>query len=221
MKKVLILVEGQAEETFAREALGPYLSGRGVYPQAKLATTKRVKSGSDFKGGIVSYGKVKNDIIRLLGDTNAEVVTTMIDFYGLPDSFPGRRTMPAGSCYAQVAYLEEEFRKDINHHKFLPYLMLHEFEAMLFVAPEEIAQAFPNINKYAELTAVKAEFGSPEEIDDDPKTAPSRRIQGFFPGYQKTLDGPLIILEIGLDRIRSECPYFNYWIESLERLGTS
>ena len=221
MKKALILVEGQAEETFVREILGPYLSGRGVYPQAKLVTPKRVKSGSDFKGGIVSYGKVRNDIIRLLGDTSAEVVTTMIDFYGLPDSFPGRPTLPAGSCYDQVAFLEEAFRKDINHQKFLPYLMLHEFEAMLFVAPEKIAQAFPRINKYAELSVIKAEFESPEEIDDDPKTAPSRRIQGFFPGYQKTLDGPLIILEIGLDQIRSECPHFNDWIESVERLGTN
>ena len=216
MSKVLILVEGQTEETFVREVLAPHLAGRGVYPIARLATTKRVKSGSDFKGGIVSYGKFRNDIIRLLGDTSAALVTTMVDFYGLPMDFPGRRSMPTSSCYDQVAYLEQEIHTDIGHPRFLPYLSLHEFEAMLFVGPAKIDGAFPGTNRRAELVAIKEQFRSPEEIDDDPRTAPSKRIEAIFPGYQKPLHGPLIILEIGIEQIRAECPHFGNWLVELE-----
>ncbi len=219
MSKVLILVEGQTEETFVRDILAPYLSGHRVYPVAKLATTKRVKSGPDFKGGIVSYGKFENDIVRLLHDTSAALVTTMIDFYGLPTDFPGRRSMPPGSCYERVAYLEEEIREDINHPRFIPFLTLHEFEAMMFVAPEQIAREFSGTNMTQELSAIRAQFRSPEEIDDNPRTAPSKRLETLFPGYQKPLHGPLIILEIGIARIRNECRHFNDWLQKLECLG--
>jgi hypothetical protein len=219
MSKVLVLVEGQAEETFVRDVLYSHLSALGIYPIAKLATTKRVKSGPDFKGGITSYGKFKNDIKRLLGDTSAALVTTMIDFYGLPTSFPGRGTMPSGSCYDRVAYVEQEICKDIEHPRFLPYLALHEFEALLFVDPAKIDEAFPEANKGNELAAIKRNFKSPEEIDDDPHTAPSKRLEALFPGYEKPLHGPLVVLEIGIDQVRGECSHFNDWLAKLEELG--
>ncbi len=219
MSKVLILVEGQAEETFVRDLLTPHLSKLGVYPVAKLATTKRVKSGSNFKGGIVSYGKVKNDLLRLLSDTSAALVTTMIDFYGLPTEFPGRKRMPTGSCYVRVTHLETEFKSDINHSMFLPYLVLHEFESMMFVSPDEIAKMFPNMNVSGELIAIRSAFKSPEEINDNPNTAPSKRLEKLLPGYRKPLHGPLVMGEISLDRIRNECPHFNQWLEKLEALG--
>ncbi len=217
MKKALILVEGQTEETFIRDVLGPYLLPKTIYLQAKLATTKRVKKGPDFKGGIVSYGKMRSDLLRLLGDTSAHIVTTMIDFYGLPPDFPGKRDLPSGTGYERVTHLEEAFRQDINHPKFIPYLSLHEFEAMLFTNPEQFAQAFPDDrNRLKELAQVKAKFGSPEEIDDQPQTAPSKRILHLFPEYQKPIDGSLIILEIGINPIRQACPHFNEWLKKLE-----
>jgi hypothetical protein len=185
-----------------------------------LVTTKRLEeSGSVFKGGIVPYERFKRDIKRLLNDPSAAMVTTMIDFYGLPKNFPGRKNMPTGSCYKRVMYLEEELQKDINHHKFLPYLTLHEFEAILFVEPTRISQAFSGIGKSKELSAIRAQFKSPEEINEDPEQAPSKRLQKLFPEYQKTLHGPLVISEIGLERIRSGCPHFDAWLEKLEALG--
>ena len=54
MKRVLILVEGQTEETFVRDLLEPHLSRRGVFPVPILAKTKRTTSGQTFKGGIPS-----------------------------------------------------------------------------------------------------------------------------------------------------------------------
>ena len=91
MAKVLILVEGQTEETFVKQTLGPYLSSLGVFVVPTIIATKRIKSGPSFKGGMPSYPKVRREILRLLGDSSAALVTTMIDFYGLRTSFPGRR----------------------------------------------------------------------------------------------------------------------------------
>jgi hypothetical protein len=216
VKKVHILVEGQTEETFIRDILAPHFLERDAYLIATLATTKRVTGGPHFKGGIVSYRKLKGDVLRLLGDTSAAVVTTMIDFYGLPDDFPGRNTMPAVSCYERVAYLEKEFSKDIGDRRFLPYLALHEYEAMLFVAPEFIADALSDMAAREELNAVRAQFGSPEEIDDHPATCPSRRITSALPQYRKALHGPLIAHKIGIARIRNECRHFDRWFKELE-----
>jgi len=77
MKKVLVYVEGQTEETFIRDLLAPHLNPRGVYPIPVLARTKRTPAGRTFKGGIVSYRQVKGDIQRLLGDRSAALITTI------------------------------------------------------------------------------------------------------------------------------------------------
>jgi hypothetical protein len=217
MRWVHILVEGQTEETFVRDVLRPHLLGVGVHPNAILAATKRAKKGPHFKGGIVSYARVKSDLGRLLGDTSVDAVTTMIDFYGLPTDFPGYNTLPGGSCYQRAAHLEQALDEDIDHPKFIPYLAIHEFEAMLFAAPEQIAKLFAGEKVVAELKATRARFESPEEIDEE--CPPSRRIKEFLPGYQKALYGPLIALEIGLEGIRAECRHFSGWLEKLEALG--
>jgi hypothetical protein len=216
MKKVLILVEGQTEETFVREVLYPHCAAFDIYLSAKLATTHRVTSGPDFKGGSVSYGKIKADLKRLLQDTSATLVTTMIDFYRLPPDFPGKTTIPAAACYEQVAYLEDQFKRDIAHRRFLPYFALHEFEAMMFVSPDHIIQAFPGLKPTIcdTLRKIKTDFGNPETIND--QNPPSVRLLDLIHSYQKAWHGPLVTLEIGIDRIRAECPHFNQWLLTLE-----
>jgi len=52
MHRVLILAEGQTEERFVKDILQPHLWPFGVDPQPKIATTKRIKDGIDFKGGV-------------------------------------------------------------------------------------------------------------------------------------------------------------------------
>ena len=95
MRKVLVLVEGQTEEKFVKEVLNPHLNNYGKYLIPTLVNTKIVKSGPNFKGGIISYTQVRRDLMRLLGDTSALRVTTMFDLYGLPGEFPGRQDAPA------------------------------------------------------------------------------------------------------------------------------
>lgn len=223
MTRVLVLAEGQTEETFFRELLAPHLWDHEVYPQVVLAATKRVKSGGVFRGGIVSYAKVKSDILKLLRDRNAAAVTTMIDYNGLPKGFPGLDTRATGSCYERVAHVEADFKKDVGDHRFVPHLSLHEFEAVLFSSPGTLASIVPDARQRTtaqrELAAIRQGVGCPEEIDEDPTTAPSKRIKEHIVGFQKPLHGALVSARIGLDAIRRECPHFDRWVTWLEGAG--
>ncbi|WP_255637136.1 DUF4276 family protein [Hyalangium versicolor] len=89
MKRILILVEGQTEETFVREVLAPHLVSLGLALQPVIVVTSRLETGEKNKGGIIRFGPVKQNLLMLLGDSNAVKVTTLFDFYGLPRDFPG------------------------------------------------------------------------------------------------------------------------------------
>jgi hypothetical protein len=217
MTKVLVYVEGQTEETFIRDVLGPHLDQMNIELTPVLARTKRTASGTTYKGGIVSCGRVRPEILRLLRNTNAVLVTTMIDYYGLPDDFPGRAHVPPGTPYERVAFLEEAFRKDINHRRFLPFLTLHEFEALLFAQPDEIVKAFAKAGGAHPLIQEACSL-LPEEVDEGKDTHPTARITKHFPAYRKPLHGPLIARRIGLPTIRARCPHFDAWVRNLESL---
>ena len=79
MKKLLLLVEGQTEETFVRDVLSPHLSSFDVVVIPVLLKTKRVKSGGHFRGGVSSTRQVLGDVRLLLRDSSATVVSTLID----------------------------------------------------------------------------------------------------------------------------------------------
>ena len=217
MQKVLVLVEGQTEEKFVKEILNPHFNNHGKYLIPTIINTRIVKSGSNFKGGIVAYKQVKKDLVRLLGDTSACCVTTMFDLYGLPNEFPGRDDAPS-KPYEKVEHIEADFAQDVDHKRFLSNLILHEFEGLLFTMPAEIARALNELGKEPELTNIRTFFQNPEEINDDPKTAPSKRLKVLFPFYNKPFYGMIISKRIGLDAIRKECPHFHQWISRLENL---
>ncbi|MFP2895674.1 DUF4276 family protein [Corallococcus sp. 4LFB] len=218
MKRVLILVEGQTEETFVREVLAPHLLRLGLALIPRLVVTKYVKEGGSFKGGVPQYALVQGDLRRLLGDTGATCVTTMLDYYGLPRDFPGLATRPQGNCYTRVEHVERAFAEDITHPRFLPYLALHEFEAMVFAEPGQCSISF-STEEITKLKAIRAGVRSPEEINEHPDTAPSKRVLAISPGYQKTLHGPLAVMSIGLSIIRAACPHFAQWLSKLEALA--
>lgn len=220
MKKALILVEGLTEESFVKFVLSPHLIQRGVFPDPIIIRTKPPQgSNPAFKGGRTTWAKIKKFLLNLLNDSSASLVTTMLDYYARPGDFPGNGSLPAGSCFDRVRYLEDACRVEIGQHRFLPYLSLHEFEALLFSSPEQIALRFPNEDRSREIAAIKAQFNSPEEINDDSATAPSKLIEKLYPQYRKRVDGPIIAQNITLDPIRSECRHFNEWLIKPENLG--
>ena len=219
MKHVLILVEGQTEEAVINDVLQRHLVAHGVWPIPTILTTKRAKHGPDFKGGVSSYQRIKINIERLLADASAALVTTMIDFYALPKDCPGWKDVPAHAPRARAEHLEAAWRSDVNHPRFEPHLILHETEALIFSNPMACELSFPDSRAREALAAIGRSFSCPEDIDEGPETAPSKRILRVVPGYRKAAMGPLAIEEIGLPVIRSQCPHFDAWLRRLEALG--
>ncbi|GKW07314.1 DUF4276 family protein [Pectobacterium carotovorum] len=218
MIRVKIFVEGQTEETFVRDTLAPYFAQQGIYLNAILAQTSR-----GHKGGIVSYGKVKNQITKLCQQDKKAWVTTLIDYYGLPTDFPkvGQGKPVNGDIYSWVSDLENAFDADIAQPNFIPNFLVHEFEALLFCEPEKFADWLEDKRAIEQLNSIKLAFDSPESINNSPQSAPSKRILAAIPEYQKTLHGPLIAADIGLDTIRQQCPHFEDWLQRLEALKPS
>ena len=125
--------------------------------------------------------------------------------------------------HKKVLQLEDALKGDISHQRFIPYLQLHEFEALLLSEPSKFAVEFLNHKKPIEnLSKGRSQFDSPELIDDGLDTAPSKRIIQEIPEYEgrKPSAGPRIAHAIGLEVIRQQCPHFRQWIDCLEGLSS-
>jgi hypothetical protein len=221
-KRVLILVEGQTEERFVKDVLGPAFWEKGLFFTATILTTKRVKDGPNFKGGVTNFAKFRNDTERLLNSASGALLTTMVDYYGLPSDFPGMDSRPPhGTPIQRVTHVENAITQHFGSSaNFLPFLALHEFEAWLFSSPVELPRILAKLDKQNEFEAIRTSVATPEEINERPEFAPSKRIVNLFPAYRKTLHGPTTAGRIGLERIRSECPHFNDWMTKLEVFAT-
>jgi hypothetical protein len=217
-KRVLILVEGQTEERFVKDVLGPAFFHLELFFHPTLLVTKRVKDGPRFKGGVTSFGKFKHDAQRLLNSAGGALVTTMLDFYGLPEDFPGMESRPAqGTPIQRVTHVERAIAEAFSSPAgFVPFLALHEFEAWLFSSPTELPRVLTDGGKQGEFAAIRAAVTTPEDINERPESAPSKRITDLFPSYRKTLHGPTAAARIGLEQIRKECPHFSHWMNHLE-----
>jgi hypothetical protein len=220
MKRVLVLVEGQTEERFVKDVLSPALVGSGLVLTPTLLVTRRMKNGPDFKGGVTTFGKFENDIRRLLVRSGGALVTTMLDYYRLPDDFPGMGNRPEGSPSIRVEHVEKAIHRHFGEtQNLVPFLALHEFEAWLFSSTIELPRVMTEPEREAEFAAIRQNVNSPEEINDRPEFSPSKRILKLFPGYKKALHGPITANRIGLPRIRTECPHFNDWMRKLENFA--
>ena len=217
MKRGLVLVEDSTEEQFVNGVLQPHLWTRSsIWITPTVLNTKVVKSGPNFKGGVLSYNQVRRDIERLLQDRDAVFVTTLIDYYGLPPSFPGMATRPNGTAKQRVDHVQQAFRRSIDHDRFVPFLALHEFETWLFCdLGERVAWVYQGGDLDA-LRQVRQDVATPEDINEGYTTAPSRRVIAAFPGYQKAFHGPLAMMEMGVEAIRAQCPHFTEWLARLE-----
>ncbi len=221
MIRLHFVVEGQTEETFVNDMLAPVLSHLNIFPDVRCVQTGR-KHGKKYKGGITNYIKLKNDLRRWLkqdGHPDARF-TTMVDFYALPNDFPGyEESRKQAYLKKRIELLENRFQADIGDHRFIPYIQLHEFEALLLTEPSQFATAYPNrVLEIQQLVAIRSEFVSPEEINEGEKTCPSKRIKAILPDYNKVSAGPRIAIKIGLAKIRAENPHFNEWLNQLEQL---
>lgn len=220
MIRVHVICEGQTEEMFVNEVL----AGSFLHRQIYLVPALVGKPG--HKGGNFSYERLLTDVRnRLLGDREAWC-TTFFDFYGLPESFPGKidaigetDVNRKANCLlnAVTTQLRSKLGEDAMR-RFIPYVQMYEFEGLLFSSPHRLASAIGQIALGADFQRIRDDFDTPESINNSPVTAPSKRILGLYKSYEKPLHGSLAGIEIGLAAIRNQCARFDSWLQQIEAL---
>ena len=104
-------------------------------------------------------------------------------------------------------------KEDFPDERFIPYIQKHEFEAVLFSSNIGFERYFEEIAK--ETQKIIDQYPNPEDINDQPHTAPSKRLLSLNPSYNKVNDGNIIALEIGIETMLEKCPRFKNWIETI------
>ncbi|MBI4792279.1 MAG: DUF4276 family protein [Deltaproteobacteria bacterium] len=217
--EIVALAEGPTEKIFIAEMLVPYLAGIGVF------MTPIIISKPGQKGGDVRFTRVKNDIELHLKQRQDTYLTLFVDFYGIKSDWPGlkeakQQVIPCNKAAIINDATKEQVEKLFGSHgadkRFIPYVAMHEFEALLFSEPQKLAEQLHV--PQTKIDKILTECGEPENIDDSPNTAPSKRLEDLSDRFKKTSTGISIAKAIGLAKIRESCPVFNGWLTAVENL---
>ena len=225
MKYVIlhVLCEGQTEERFVNEVLTQHLQQFNIFPKPILLLTSKRKNA---KGGMLSYVQAKRDLeilIKRFHDNGSEIhlFTTMFDYYALPDDFPGfTESSRIKNVRERISFIENAFSKDLGCRSFIPYLQLHEFEALLFVDISLLAMDYPlSTTGIHKLKVETDRYDDPEMINNSQETAPSKRIIHALQDnyhYNKVKSGAAITSLIGIDPLIANCQHFREWLERIK-----
>lgn len=219
--EVIAIVEGRTEQIFVEKVLTPYLANKNIYMKA----TQITKPGQ--KGGDVKFSRAENDIGRFLKQRADIFVTQFFDYYGLKE-WPNLEGV-ALKNHIEIAQMlnkgaVEQLKvsfPDLNiEQRYIPYMAMHEFESLLFSDAQVLANAL-NVKEQVIIDIIN-ECGEPEKINNSRETAPSKRLDNLksVGSFKKTTEGISIAENIGIDKMRAECPIFDAWIEQLEELVT-
>ena len=224
MSRVLMLVEGPTERAIVDHVFAPVLAIKGVYLYPRVVGKPGHKGGNKFS-------TVRRELRALIHQEPVGTVTMLFDYYGLPEDWPGLTEARGKSPNAVPGIMEPAIAQAVvsdigpafNPENFIPYLQLHEIESLLFADPEKMAQIFDIPALAAEFGKIVRDCGGCENINDDPETAPSKRIEKLYPGYRKgssvNAHAYRIAQHIGVEKIREQCPHFNEWFTKLEQLA--
>lgn len=225
MARLIIHCEGQTEETTVDEVLKGHLLQQGFDDVAATLIGNPRKT----RGGIVGWSVAKREILRHLKESSSQYVTTMVDYYRLPQrgnrAWPGRAAASALPVAQKASTVESAMMAEVvaemggdsfYPNRFIPFVVMHEFEGLLFSDCAAFSRGIERPDLEASFQEIRDQFESPEEIDDSPINAPSKRVERLVPGYEKPFLGALAIIEIGLERVRRECQHFNHWMERIE-----
>ena len=222
---IYIIVEGQTEQTFVRDLLAPQMAHKEIYLHPVLIG----KPG--HKGGDIRFDRAKKDIGNFLKQRKDIYISTMFDYFRIDSKWPGRaevrRQIRNGATLTAIhkaEILEAETRNEIvksfsecdSENRFVPYIEMHEFEALLFSDADILAEK-TEID-ISEIRRIIKEYNNPEEINDDPAKAPAKRLEALKNGYRKVAMGKTVSEAIGIQAIRRQCPHFNNWLSKLDHL---
>jgi len=218
--EVIVLVEGLTEQRFIKELLAPYMAERGVY------LTPIILDKPGEKGGDVKFARARKDIGRHLKQRSDTWITLLVDYYGIKADWPGYAESKQQTDHIKKAAIMNQataeqvqkiFPEENQERRFIPYVSMHETEALYFSDPACLAEKM-GVAKH-HVDAVLAECGEPEKINDHSTTAPSKRLKALSDRFKKTSTGIAIATEIGIPKMRSACPLFDAWLGNLELLA--
>ena len=160
MLRLLVHVEGQTELSFVNKLLGEYLLAIGYKSvSARLGGNPRKQ-----RGGIRPWKSFRRDILRHLKEDHSAITGTMVDYYALPRDWPGRADAPLKSSTSEraehveaalLADIAEQMGKRFDSRRFVPLVMMHEFEALLFSDPDGFAREIGRDDLAAELHLIR------------------------------------------------------------------
>ncbi len=222
MSEVFAVVEGPTEQTFFRDVLSPWLSHQGIHAVAIIVG----------KQGGNKYSEAKADMIHFLKQRDDTFITCMFDFYGMGSKWPGRDSANSKNQETKPLIVEKAILEDINdavndlrQGRLIPYVQMHEFEALLFSYPKSLSIAMGDQKAEKKFQDIRDKFESPEHINDDPNTAPSKRVVDVFKDYsvryRKPLHGSIAAKQTTIETMMLQCHHFKNWVERLVALGQS
>jgi hypothetical protein len=142
MPRLLVHVEGQTEEDFVNEALRDHLLAKGYDSvSARIVGNARLRRR---RGGIRGWPSVKGDIVKHLREDPECIATTMVDFYALPQqggaAWPGRAEAAQAKSDRKAGMVEDALLGEVieamggrfDPRRFVPFVVMHEFEGLLF-----------------------------------------------------------------------------------------
>lgn len=226
MSNVYIVVEGKGEQVFVERTLAVHLNSHQVWVRVPLVG----KPG--HKGGVRPWVAVRKELCNFLRMNRPDrpvYITMMFDYFRMPMDWPGRSDAPNLNMLNRGKHVEDEIAADIAaamgegfiQSCFIPYVQMHELEALIFASPAALKQEFPDRAKDVDNLIADVGLTPPEEINDGPATAPGKRISRRIPEYEgrKASAAPNVLEIIGLPAMREACPRFEAWISRLEDLG--
>lgn len=212
-RRLVILVEGESELMFINQQVIPELYKRTKVAWSieacKVVTNRQLNK----KGGSINYEYLLNDVRRFSAQ-GCDVITTFLDFFRLPTSFPGYT-----SDGSQIDTVEEAIRQDVRGkiadlRVFIPYLQKYEFEALLFSSMDGFRYLIDDNGILETIEKIFNQYLNPEDINGGELTAPSKRLLSIF-NYNKVADSSEMLAIIGFDTIYSKCPRFSSWFDKL------
>lgn len=141
MSDIIVITEGQSEQSFLKTILAPYLGEHSCYVRAQLLGTP------GHKGGCVSFERFSRDVGNALKQRKDTYISSMFDYFRLDSKWPGICSLNQEICFGRkfdkneisiflqektLERLGELFPKHAVFTRVFPYFSMHEFEALLF-----------------------------------------------------------------------------------------
>ncbi|MCQ2256419.1 MAG: DUF4276 family protein [Bacteroidaceae bacterium] len=212
--RFVFIVEGDCEVDFVNNKLLPYLYSlpkvieRGWVFNAQKITTNRKKN---IKGGNVGFEYLRNEVNRVSAQSNPWI-TTFLDFFRLPNDFPG---FSADAC--NIELIEKAMAYELNVPFFIPYIQKYEYETLLFVDVDAFSSVVDEESQLQCIADTIQSYSNAEEINGGLETAPSKRLNHIF-GYEKVHDSHLIMENLTIEQICTHCPRFKNWLKHIETI---